>query len=446
MPELVTPEAVTANNTKVAASLEREQSLAPAVDPLSVGALDELAAQKSKENEEAAKKGAVPAAPAVTPAAGAEAPDEAAKKAAEEAAAAAAKEKTEREEALKKANELFQDAPQLAPNASPKSAEAFSAIKIRAAQEISKLQADLEAKAKELKELSAKAGAPSPEQLAKEKELEDLRAWRAKMDVDFDPKFKTFDASIAKSHEFIYAQLRKSPAVTEDTIEQIKKYGGPDKCNLTELFKAINDDNLTNTVKSEITGVMKQRFEKDQAVKSAKENLNGYLADRAKNFQESTTAHQQATATELGTFTNSLEWFKEKSAAEKATAAEKAEIEEHNKFVADLKQQMVDTLRDDSPRMRATLITGVMQLFNLQRVHKAQTAVFEALKKDHAALQAKWDRVKDSSRSRLEESNAPTGPQAAKKVDIANLRTQDALDVIGKQIMEEKARASGGGQ
>lgn len=438
MPELLTAEAVKKNNDDVAASLERDPSLAPTADPLSISALDDLAAQKTKENEEAAKK-AADAPPVITPPAEGSPEAEAAAKAAEEAAAKEAAAKAEREEQLKKANELFKDAPQLAPNASPKSSEAFASIKIKAAQEISKLQSELEAKEKALKEVQAKAGAPTTEQLEKEKELEELRKWRMKMDVDFDPKFKTFDANISKAHEFIYAQLRKSPRVTDATIKQIQEYGGPDKCNLTELFKAIDDPTITDIVKSQISDVVKQRYEKEQAVKAAKENLEAYTNERQKSFQESTIAHQQSTAKELGVFTDALDWFKEKAAAEKATEAERKEIADHNKFVTDLKAQVVETLRDDSPRMRATLIVGAMQLFNLQRVHASTKAQLETLQKAHTELEKKWSKVVNSGRSRLQESSAPPGAPAAKKVDVSTLRTQDALDVIGKQIMDERA-------
>jgi len=427
------PFATKANNDKVAASLERDPSLAPVADPLSVSALDELAAAKSKENEAAEKAKAEGAtAPVVTPAA---ADDAAAKKAQEEAAA-----KAEREAALKQADELFKDAPQLAPNASPKSAEAFSSIKIKAAQEISKLQADLEAARKEATEAKAKAGQPSPEQLAKEKELEDLRQWRLKMDVDFDPRFKEFDSKVSKAHEFIYAQLRKSPRVTEDTIKQIKEYGGPDKCNLTDLFKAMADPTLQRVIEGQISDVVKTQYEKEQAVKSAKENLDGYLEERAKTFQQSTIAHQQATSAELTQFTNALDWFKEKAASEKDTAAEKAAVEDHNKFITALKGEVQAALADDSPRMRATLITGVAQLFNLQRVHAAMKSEFEALQKAHTDLQARWNKVKESGRARPPETIV--NPNAAKKpADNFSQRTDDALDSIAKQVMAEKARA-----
>lgn len=111
-------------------------------------------------------------------------------------------------EALKKAETFFKDSPKLPPGASPKSSEAFSSIKLKAAQEISAREAEIEKLKKQIED----AKKPSTEALEKEKELEELRSWRAKVDVDFDPKFKDFDKSIEQQREFIYAQLSKSPA------------------------------------------------------------------------------------------------------------------------------------------------------------------------------------------------------------------------------------------
>lgn len=432
------------NNDKVASALLREQSMAPVADPLSIESLDALAEAKSKENEakEKAAATAPPEAPVVTPA-----DEDAAKAAAEEAAKKAEAEQAAKAEELKKAEEFFKETPTLPPNASPKSSEAFSAVKIKAAQEISRLQAELEAAKKASEELASKAGKPTPEQEAKEKELEDLRQWRAKMDVDFDPKFKQFDTAVSKAHEFIYSQLRKNPAVTEETIEQIKKYGGPDKCNLTKLFEAMGDPTLQRIVESQIADVAKTRYEREQAIAAAKGNVSEYLKSREKEVQEAIGGHQKATQSELQNFTKNLDWFVEKAPAKDADAAARKAVEEHNQFVTETRAQMQAALTDDSPRMRATLITGVVQLFNLQRVHAQVKAELEAKTKALDEVTAKWEKVKASGRSRLPESSAAPGAPAPKPktgVDV-NMRSSDALDAIAKQVMEERARTSAAG-
>lgn len=431
--KVVDPFDTKTNNDAVASQLLRDQSMAPTADPLSIESLDALAAAKSKENEAAAKAAETP--PVIEP----KVDDAAAKAAAEKAEA----EKAEREASLKKADEFFKETPALPPNASPKSSEAFSAVKIKAAQEISRLQAELDAAKKIADEAKQTAGKPTPEQLAKEKELEDLRQWRSKMDVDFDPKFKEFDKKISSAHEYIYAQLRKNPAVDEKTIETIKGYGGPDKCNLSKLFETMADPTLQRIIEGQISDVAKTRYEKEQAIASTKTNISEYLKNRETEIQASVGHHQKATAAELTQFTTALDWFAEKKADDKADAAARAEIEDHNKFVTELRGQLKDALQDDSPRMRATLITGVAQLFNLQRVHAKTVADLEAKSKALDEVTAKWEKVKASGRSRLPESSAPVGAAAApvaKPTTDVHTRTSDALDSIAQQVMAERAR------
>jgi hypothetical protein len=425
------------NNDNVAAGLLREQSMAPKADPLSIESLDALAEVKSKENEaKAAEASAPPVIDDIAPVVEPKVDDEAAKK--------AEADKAEREAALKKAEELFSGTPGLPPNASPKSSEAFSAVKIKAAQEISRLASELEAAKKIVEESKASAGKPSAEQEAKEKELAELRNWRSKMDVDFDPKFKQFDKKVSEAEEFVYSQLRKSPAVTEETIEQIKKFGGPDKCNLSALFTAVNDSTLQRNVESQITDIAKIRYEKERAISTTKANVAEYLSEREKQINESIGGHQKATAAELQQFTGALDWLAEKSADAKADEATRKEIEEHNAFVVETRAQMKAALQDDSPRMRATLITGVVQLFNLQRVQAKTAAELAAKSKALEEMTAKWEKVKASGRSRLPESSAsPNAQPAAKPKQDIHIRTTDALDSIAKQVMDERARAGG---
>jgi hypothetical protein len=152
--------------------------------------------------------------------------------------------------------------------------------------------------------------------------------------------------------------------------------------------------------------------------------------------------HQKATAAELQQFTGALDWLAERKAEAKADAAAIAEVEDHNKFVTETRAQMAAALQDDSPRMRATLITGVVQLFNLQRIHAKTVAELASIKKERDEATAKWEKVKASGRSRLPESSASpnAAPPQVKKATL-DTRTPDALDAIAKQIMDERARA-----
>jgi hypothetical protein len=136
-----------------------------------------------------------------------------------------------------------------------------------------------------------------------------------------------------------------------------------------------------------------------------------------------------------------LDWFKEKAAAEKATAEEKAAAAEHNTFLGTLKGQINDALADDSPQMRAILVTGMAQLFRLQREHAALKTAHDALKKTFDEVDGKYKRVVSASRSRGHESAAPASGvmPAPKEQNQFTTPAGDALDTLARQVMEQRA-------
>jgi hypothetical protein len=432
---------------KVAAQDMAGQSTAK-IDPLQHKQTEDTLDALMKKAEE--RSGTPPKAddqqPPVPPA------DDAAKKAAEAEAAkkaatdaeATKKAEAERAEGLKKADDIFKDQPGLPPNASPKSAEAFASIKLKATQEISALQADLEKAKNELAEFQKKSSIQTPEQQAQSKELKDLREWRAKLDVDFDPKFKEFDKGIDEAREFIYAQLRKSPVINEATIKKIQELGGPDMVIWTEIFKSVNDSTMQRLIESKLADIEMAKYKKDHAIKDTKANLGQYLNERQSQLSKEATVHTDSTRTELGSLFGALEWTKPQTAASNATKEEKEAAETHNKFVEQTKAQLEEAINDNSPKMRAIMLTGMAQLFNLQRVHDALKAKYDALEKEATSLREYKDSVKKAARSRTPESQAPTGgaAQVTPKANQFTTPATDALDSLARQVTEER-RAKG---
>jgi hypothetical protein len=101
---------------------------------------------------------------------------------------------------------------------------------------------------------------------------------------------------------------------------------------------------------------------------------------------------------------------------------------------------MITALKDNSPEMRGILVAGMAQLFNLQRRVPSLEARLVTAEKTAAEASAKYEAIRNSSRSRLSESQAPSGgiPNLKKDTDV-NQRPGDALDAIAKRISEERA-------
>lgn len=440
-----------ANNAAVAATLAAQDintksSVSSSEDQRGTfAALDELAKAKSEENAKNAEE-----APVVTPKAG-ETPATAdpAPAPKPDSTPVVVPEATPETIAAKKvSDELFKDV-QLPTNRSPKSAEAFATVKERAAREIENRDRALIDLQAQLKDAEAKLQNPVPEEI--EKELKELREWRAKLDVDADPKFKEFDQKVAGTEDFIYAQLRKSPVVTDEIIADIKKYGGPANVNLNKLWAAVNDPTLQRIVESRIAEIEQVKFTKEEAIKATKANVSEYVANRAKEFETSKSAHNSETEKCLAEVTGKLTWLRPVVADPKAADKAKAEADaaDHNKFVAEVKGQLDAASKDDSPQMRAILLAGMAQLLQYQRSYEVKKTALAVAEKQVAELTAKLDRFKGASASRIRESAAAPGGKPTEKPasesDIFHTDTKSALNNIAKQIMEEKARAASNG-
>lgn len=343
----------------------------------------------------------------------------------------------------KKVDEIFKDTPALPAGASPKSSEAFATVKIKAAQEISARDqkiTELEAK---VKDYEAKLQNPVPDEV--KKEMDELRQWRAKLDMEVDPKFKAFDQAAESAREFIYAQLKKSPQVSDEAIEKIKKLGGPENVKLEKIFEAIADPTIQRLVEVKIAEIESTKFEKDKALKVARENVTGYLAEKQKSLESVATKHNADTFTHLETILPKLDYLAEKQVPAGADAATKASIEAHNKFAKETLGYMQAALNDDSAQMRAVMITGMAQLLHVKPQLAAATAKVAKLEKELKEATDKIEKFKGASVSRLRDSAVPPGgklPEAKNDIDI-NVRPGDALDAIAKRVQEETARAAG---
>lgn len=439
------------NNKNVAAKLEQQDISGHSTASTEAGiqdasdALDALA----KQHEEAAKAKADGDEPPVVepkPEKKADAPAATPAAETETAEQKAAREKadTEKAELSKKADELFKDSPSLAPNAAPKSHEAFTAIKVKAAKEITELNTKLETATKQIEELKKQTGKISPEQEKELAEVKTLKEKLAKFDVAYDPKFKEFDGKVKEAEDFIYAQLKRSPAVSEAVIEQIKKLGGPASVDLEKLFDAIKDPTMKRLVEAKVADIEVAKYNKQQAITKTQENVAEYLKEKETATAEGETNRVRATATEVDRLIEGLDWFKDKDAS-KGTDEEKKSAAEYNQYLQGLQKDMAAACKDNSEKMKAVLIIGAAQLINLQKVHAQLKADMTKVTKERDDAIAKVDRIKQAGRSRLPESAAPQGgtPQVQKPKNDFTTPTTDALDSLAKQVMEERNAKSG---
>lgn len=335
---------------------------------------------------------------------------------------------------------IFDDV-HLPPKASPKSAEAFATIKLRAAQELSARDKSIEELKAEVAKRDEQLQARPPEEATKE--LEELRAFKTRLDVEADPEWNKFDAQVKSTQEFIYAQLRKSPETTDAILADIKKYGGPENVNLDKLFEKIGDPALQRIVESKLGDIEMAKFNRENALKAAKENVTQYVAERRKVFEQSATAHNSETQKELKGLTDTFKWLAPQQIPAGVTEEKRKEIETHNTSVKDINAQVQAALGDDSPQMRAVLIGGMANFLFSQRVYAIKDAQYVVLEKKLAEATAQLEKVKGASISRLASSGAPNSavstPKPPTEAESLNERTGDALNRLRQQMGAERA-------
>lgn len=432
---------VSKNNADVAAALidQGKVSTTPDVNAETGDALDALLKQKTGADDEALKEKEEADAKAAAKAA----EDEAAKNdPAKQAEAKAAADKIEADK--KRADDIFKDSPPLPPNSSPKASEAFSTVKVRAAQEISAREQEIEKLKKEKQELETKLSAPVSDEITKE--LESLREWRSKLDVDVDPKFKEYEKTISTSREFIYAQLRKSPVVTDEVIAEIKKHGGPENVSMVKLFEKIGDPTIQRLVDAKVGDIEMAKFNRDQAIKAAKENLSGYMDERKKQWESAASKHNDDTEAVLKQHLPKLDYLTPKQVPAGADEATKKAVEAHNASVKETTGYVQAALKDDSPDMRAVMIIGMAQLLHIKPQLEAANARVGVLEKELKEAQEKIVKFKGASVSRLRESASPPGGKLpeTKPTDHETFHgdARSALDKIRDQVVQERERKS----
>lgn len=331
---------------------------------------------------------------------------------------------------------IFKDSPSLPPNASVKSGEAFSSVKLTAAREVSRLEAEKEELAKKLAAAEAKASTPIPPEL--EQELKTLREFRAKLDIEADPKFKEFDKEADSANEFIYSQLKKSPVVTDDVIADIKKHGGPLAVNMEKILTAVNDPLIRRLVESKLGDVEMIRYKKEQAVKSTKENISKYIEERETEWTKAASSHNDRTKQNLEALAAKIDWLNQKTVDPKLDANAKKAIEDHNAYATQMRKELETAITDDSPEMRATLMIGMVQLFRLQASHEHATKRADAAEAALKTANETITKLKSASRTRLPDSGAPITPATpVKKEPDYNESASAAID----RMRQEKLKA-----
>jgi hypothetical protein len=276
-------------------------------------------------------------------------------------------------------------------------------------------------------ERDARLKNPIPEDT--QKELESLRQFRAKLDVEADPNFHIqFDGKIEQSQQFVYSQL-SAAGFSQEAVDQIKSIG-LERVDWEPLLEKMSPQ-TQRLVQARLDDIAVTKFDKERKLEEAKTNISEYIKVQRDNYSKRGQQHQEETEAQLQEFMAKLEFLQDpeplKTTATKEERAVFSANETHRKNIID---SLAEAKRDDSPYMRALLIAGMGQLLNLK-------PRFEQLVEYSKAQDAKltkalgWiDKVKAAGKPRSKEGSAePTPPKPG--VDYTQT-AGDSLDSLRK--------------
>lgn len=410
--------------------------------------LDALLSEASGETDEKAKAEAE---------AKAKAEAEAADKAKAEAEAAAAKEGAPADDAAAKAeaeakakaeaeaaaaNKDEFDAIELPPHAKPKTVEQFTNVKTVARAKIAAVTTELEKAKAELEtaRTAIEDGKKNSFSAEEKAELEELRNFRRGIDVESDPEFKKFDVEIESNNELIYSKLTKA-GFSKESIDKVKALGGP---------SGVDWEGLADKLPAEVKRLIDVKLvenetisdKKARAIETAKKNSAEFLKTRQVTAEKSVTARRDATEKQLQGHVAKLPFLKIQEIPANAKPEEKARIEAANKQAAEIQGDLKEALNDDSPEMRAVLITAYAKMIKLGEDAKAKDAAHAAevsgLKK---TLKEKEDfiaKIQKSGTPRLN-SSAPSTPDSSHRKTDIDESSSSALDRLRSEVESAKA-------
>lgn len=330
------------------------------------------------------------------------------------------------------------DAVELPPHTKPKTAESFFKLKEVARAKVSTLEKERDDLKNKLSTAEAKAKEGlSPEQ---KKEVEELRAFRQKMDVEADPAFKDYDAKVKNNIDSIYSRLEAN-GFDKAAIERVKELGGPAGVNWDGLTGKIS-----STLKRYIEGKLFENEDlaekKKSAIETAKKNANEYLQGResamAKRDDDLVTEANKTWSEEI---LPKMAWLK---VADVEKEKDKDQAVAHNKLVEQINGDIKEALADNSPRMKALLIAGYANSqkmrWEFDRLKSGTDAKIAALEKELSEAKGMVERIKKSSPGRVN-SNAPANGGTNNKKASINADPGENLDrMLEEQLKIEAAK------
>lgn len=300
------------------------------------------------------------------------------------------------------------------PHSKPATTESFNALKKAAREEAAKLRTELE-DAK--KKIPTDGSAMTPEL---KKELDDLKAFRAAHDIQNTAEFVAAHVTpLQTNNETILAKL-KSAGYTDEHIAKIKEIG-LDKLDWEPVLAKLPTI-ARRAIEAKLLENETLNDKRAAAIAAAQKAPGEFTAKQAEAAKNAAKQADTETTAEIESVIGKVDWSKPKEVPAAATAAERTEIENFNKFVKEQSDRKAIMLEDRSPKMRGTLVAAALLAYQFM-------GQSQSWQKRAEEAEAELARVRKSSSTARRASNAPTTGLPAKNTSPLQ-SGKEALDAF----------------
>ncbi len=259
--------------------------------------------------------------------------------------------------------------------------------------------------------------------------MKELREFRAIHDVEARPEFKQkFDARISANQESIF-KLLKDEGLPDAHLDALKKMSDDARDTYLEKYVYPNVSAAQRRfIESKLVENVSVSEERKQAIAAARADSEKIISEQREAPKKQLIARDTAVATHIKPFLSQLPYLHDREVTATATPAEKAEIEAHNKFAAELRDNLRTAIVDDSPEVRAEAALAVPISRALARQIKAIAAERDTLKAKLAAI----DRASATGGRLGRSASLPGAPAPVKPATT----TDDSSDVLDRLFAE----------
>lgn len=298
-------------------------------------------------------------------------------------------------------------------DASPKTRETFEQLKSVAKQREDAARAEAETVRKEAEELRLKLAEVEKRTVPPETEaeLKELREFRAQYGAEHTPEFKAkFDGRINQNLESIYKQLSKH-GLAETEVQKLRAFAPEDRNLAIENFLGKLPTADKRLIELKLADNLVAEEDRAKELASVRSKAQEFIQKEKTAPAEQAAQRFESVASILKPALAKVAWVHVKDIPANTPPEVKKELEAHNKFAAEVQEDLKYVLTNDTPEARAEAAIAVPYSKYLQRENAGLKSQLEAATKKLAAIDAASRTARTARSSASTVAPAPAAPK-----------------------------------